>query len=136
VRLTVEDNPETMKRYAHLAPARGWGTRRCGASFPGRDRRCGRERGHRGPHVAHGFLGRVVAVWEGAPSDPSAEQPRRRKPVKGGPIGLRVRRPEGLIAALGKRMRSVVSSPDELIWLVLFVGFVAFGIHVLATIFL
>ncbi len=65
MRLTVENDPESVKRYRHTKPARGFGVRPCSARFTGTTRTCTLPKRHRGPHVAHGRLGRVLAVWDG-----------------------------------------------------------------------
>lgn len=64
MRLTVENDAESIKRYRHVKPARGFRVRPCSASFPGAARTCTLPRGHRGPHVAHGRLGKILAVWD------------------------------------------------------------------------
>jgi hypothetical protein len=65
MRLTVEENPETIKRYAHVRPAPAWAGPRCALTCPGTSRGCTLKKGHTGPHVAHGAFKRVVAVWGG-----------------------------------------------------------------------
>jgi hypothetical protein len=64
VKLTIERDPEAIKRYGYLKPARAWGGQRCSARCPGTARTCTLEKGHRGPHVAHGMFKKVVAVWD------------------------------------------------------------------------
>lgn len=65
MRFTREQHPDAIARYAHVRPARGRRTKRCGAGFPGGTRACTLELGHNGPHVAHGLWRRVMAVWDG-----------------------------------------------------------------------
>ena len=64
MKLTIEKNPESIKRYQHVRPAPRWASSTCGLPCPGTVRSCTLERGHRGPHVAHTKFGRVVAVWD------------------------------------------------------------------------
>jgi hypothetical protein len=64
MKLTIEENRETIKRYGHIRPAPLWGGTRCSARCPGTSRVCTLEDGHRGHHVAHGLFQRVVAVWD------------------------------------------------------------------------
>jgi hypothetical protein len=64
MKLTIEKNPETVKRYQHVRPAPRWGSIVCSVQCPGTVRICTREQGHRGPHVAHAKFGKVVAVWD------------------------------------------------------------------------
>ena len=78
MRLTAERDPETIKRYGHIKPARGWGVHVCSARCPGTTRTCTLEAGHRGPHVAHGAFRKVVAVWDdgGMEAHPSVQRLR------------------------------------------------------------
>jgi hypothetical protein len=64
MRLTIEENPQAIRRYRHMKPARARGTPPCSARCPGNTRSCGLGRGHPGPHIAFGWFGRVLAVWE------------------------------------------------------------------------
>jgi hypothetical protein len=59
MRLTVEENREALRRYGHIRPA-ARGAARCSARCPGATRTCTQESGHRGPHVSHGRLRKVV----------------------------------------------------------------------------
>lgn len=81
MRLTIEDNTETIKRYRHMRPALPWGPPRCSAKCPGSRRTCTLGRGHSGPHVAHVRFGRVVAVWDGSTSVRDAKRSEGQKPV-------------------------------------------------------
>jgi hypothetical protein len=63
MKLTIEENRETIKRYGHIKPAPRWGSVRCSAKCPGSSRTCTLEEDHRGPHVAHGRFQKVLAVW-------------------------------------------------------------------------
>lgn len=65
MKLTIEEHPDRVRRYGHLRPSMPLFGRRCGAPFEaGSKRRCTLAAGHRGPHAAHGWTGRVLAVWE------------------------------------------------------------------------
>ena len=76
MKLTARDNPETIKRYGHVRKARGWNVRRCARRCPDTPHKCTLHDGHRGPHVAHGLLGRVVAVWDRGTQEPRAGEHR------------------------------------------------------------
>ncbi len=129
MRLTVEEDRETIKRYRHIRPARGLGVQHCGARCPGTVRTCTLREGHRGPHVAHGTLGKVVAVWD------TGMEVRRA----GGPgrvtTGSRVRdtveasKPTGGLQHLWARLVRLNLSVEELALLVLFLALVGFVIH-------
>lgn len=67
LRITVEEQPESIKRYSHIKRIRGVGVKRCGARLDRTRTVCTRELGHNGPHVAHGLLSRVIAVWDETP---------------------------------------------------------------------
>jgi hypothetical protein len=64
MRLTMEKNREAIRRFRHIRPAPFWTSARCAQKCPGTQRTCTREKGHRGPHVAHQRFRRVVAVWD------------------------------------------------------------------------
>lgn len=95
MKLTVEENPETIKRYGHLRPAPRWGVDRCSALCPGTSRTCTLEAGHRGHHVAHGLFRRVVAVWD---SGGQAQKAHRRAKRTGAAV-RRISNPGGGLAA-------------------------------------
>ena len=59
-----ETHPEEIEKYEHIKPAPTFGPVRCFAKCPGTPRTCTLERGHAGPHVAHGFPKKVMAVWD------------------------------------------------------------------------
>ena len=135
MRLTAEEHPEAIKRYAHVRPARGWRVRACGSRFDGTPLSCTRERGHRGPHVAHERFRRAVAVWDAkAPSDSSGLI--RRSPsvdparTRGGrsPIGL-PDRSVGLLQALRERLSRAMGSAEEIAFLIFFLAFVGFAVQ-------
>lgn len=149
MRFTVEEHPEAIERYAHLKRARGWRVTSCSARLRGTSCTCSLEKGHRGPHVAHRFINRVVAVWDsgGETSKPGgtvepgqhgraavttrrgrAPQAARRKQPPGRPIGLRARGPEGALETLRKLATRAASSVEEIALLVFFLAFVWFAI--------
>lgn len=127
MRLTVEENPETIKRYGHLRPASRWGSVRCGVRCPGTSRSCTLEKGHRGPHAAHGMFKRVVAVWDaGFPV-------RRSEDVAVGMVE-RDAFEEGGVVAAWKAFRNVVPDMETGVYLTFFVVFLGFVIYVLARV--
>jgi hypothetical protein len=122
MRLTVEENPETIKRYAHLRPAPLWGSVRCGVRCPGTSRSCTLEKGHRGPHAAHGLFKRVVAVWDagfpvGRPEGIAVDRAERDAFEEGGAV------------AAWRAFRNVVPDMESGIYLTFFVAFVGFVIY-------
>lgn len=125
MKLTIEDNPETIKRYAHFKPAPPWGAERCGARCPGTSRTCTLEKGHRGHHVAHGGFNRVVAVWD-AGSDIRKRDPRAEATLASDVKDV-LRR--GGLVALWQGIRNVVPSLETAVFLILFAMMVGFGIH-------
>lgn len=125
MKLTVENDRESLRRYAHIAPARG---RKCGEPFPGKPRSCTLAPGHSGPHVAHGSFRRVLAAWDSggvAQSSPEARRNRAEARTQG---GLPTRRSAGILLRLGRGALRILSSPEELFLLILFVAFTGFAI--------
>ena len=98
MKLTIEKNPESIKRYQHVRPAPRWGSSTCGRQCPGTVRSCTLEKNHRGPHVAHTKFGKVVAVWDRTAQirSPEARKKATRNtkstfvPAKGGNRGMAV----------------------------------------------
>jgi len=138
VRLTIEEHGEAIKRYAHVKPAGGSRSRRCSVMCPGTKRSCTVSKGHRGPHVAHNRIRRVVAVWDsgggaGASSQAAVTRTTPTGSRKGGrnagPIGLRSERPVGVLDFLWSRFTRLISTADEFLFLILFIGFVVFVIQ-------
>ncbi len=88
--------------------------------------------------MAHGFLRRVVAVWDSGAAGrwPSgrldagpgsrAVEPRRGR--KTTPVGL-PEKPSGSLKPIVSRLFDMVSSVEQLVFLVLFLAFVGFAIH-------
>lgn len=128
MRLTLQNNPATIKRYANVRPARIWSGRRCGVKCPGLTRNCTLAKGHRGPHIAHAFPGRVVAVWDSGPALESGGGTGRLAPGARAQQRLRMRNPEGFVEAVWRRTRSVVSSPEDVAFIALFVIMVWFAV--------
>lgn len=136
MRLTAKENPETIKRYSHIKPARGRRTETCSATLAGTRRRCTLERGHRGVHVAHGRFRKVVAVWdEGSEAGRGSGRAKRKNRPKGKKLtprirqGLQGREPAGIMKALRERALSLVTDVENLIFLVMFLAFLGFAIH-------
>jgi len=133
VRLTVEEDRETIKRYGHIKPGRAWGRGLCSARCPGTTRTCTLEKRHRGPHVAHRFK-KVVAVWDtGAEvlrseGTRTAVAPRARGEVWTGAV-------EGVLDVLKSRVLGLTSSMGDVAMLLLLVGFVVFAIKWFLLIF-
>jgi hypothetical protein len=129
VKLTLRENPETIKRYGHIKPARGFRTSVCGTKCRGTVHRCTLESGHRGYHVAHGFLSKVVAVWESdSGAQPSAEAVSRALESQER-RGLRKRKQVGTLEALWGRVVNTISDVEQLALFVMLIAFVGFAIH-------
>lgn len=122
MRLTVEDNPETIKRYGHLKPASLWGSARCGVRCPGSSHTCTLEKGHRGPHAAHGLFKRVVAVWD------AGSVVRKSEDVALG-VALRDDLRNGVVMEAWRAFRNVVPDMETGIYLAFFVAFLGFVIY-------
>lgn len=128
MKLTIEENRETIKRYSHIKRPILVGSVRCSAWCPGTARNCSLAKGHKGPHVAHGFFRNVVAVWD--------ERSKFRKPDLGktrGVVDGTPRSPwgQGLLPALAAlRSRIVRRAPsiEETVFLVFALGMVWFVI--------
>ncbi|RMH18460.1 MAG: hypothetical protein D6701_06290 [Gemmatimonadetes bacterium] len=142
MRLTVEEHSEAVRRYAHVGRARGLGARACGAPLPATGRRCSRDRGHGGPHVAHGRFGRVLAVWDRsavtrtpdriATSEElrASRRPTRRKKAPARPTSAASSsREAGLARRVGAWVRAHVSSFEEALFLVMFLAFAVFAVQ-------
>ena len=128
--LTRKRDGARIDRFAHLERAGRVG-RRCGAEEPEAVRTCTRPRDHRGPHAAHGTFGRVLAVWEPDARElrPSSEALSNRAAARGDRMARGGDAP-GLLARLSARAARIVSSPEELAMVVLFLGLVAWGVSV------
>ena len=126
MRLTLQSNRESLKRYSHVKPARG-GLDHCTRICPGTSRRCGREMGHHGPHVAFGLVRKVVAVWDGsfdAPTRPPSLPDRRPRPR-----AIRRRTTErSLLGTVCDFLTAPFSSVEELAWALFFLVFVGFAV--------
>jgi hypothetical protein len=128
MRLTVEENREALRRYGHIRPA-ARGAARCSARCPGTTRTCTQELGHRGPHVSHGRLRKVVAVWDGPARGRHTEIRRKRAvaPTVRGDL-----RRTGFLAAvkglLGRLVRRPQYSMEEVLLLVFALAMAGFVI--------
>lgn len=137
MRLTIEENRDALRRYAHLTAPRGWGATRCSAPCPGTARACTRARGHSGPHVAHGRFRGVVAAWDsGAPGTavgPSSPRQVAGAGIPGGRGGAVLGSPGGgglrRLRALRDLATSFVTNVEELVYLLFFLAFVGFAVH-------
>lgn len=131
MRLTREDHRDQLERFRHLRPVGRLGGKRCGASLPGSTRRCSRAREHRGPHAAHRPMGGLLAVWDDGGLETRPSQEARATPVKARRSRVpRKGRPSGLLEIAWERTVRVLSSPEELALLILFLGLVAFAVDV------
>jgi len=151
MRLTVEEHPEAIKRYAHLKPARGFRARSCHAGLSGTGRTCTRETGHRGPHVAHGRFSRLLAVWDSGGGSGGGASPGRhrtetsrtraqrgahhRRLGQRRPMGLKDRDTPSLPGRVLREVLRFLKSPDELAFVFLFFLFVYWGIQWMIMIF-
>lgn len=128
MKLTLEKNRETIKRYGHLRPAPPWGPPACGVGCPGSPRTCTREEGHGGPHAAHGLFRRVVAVWVGE-SGGGRTVGKRRKASAALSASARDGFREGGLVAAFRALRAVVPSVEAGVFLVFFGAMVGFVIY-------
>ena len=129
MRLTLEQDRETIKRYSHIKPARGWRTKLCSTMCRGTAHTCTLAKDHRGPHVAHGLFKKVIAVWDSGTEDRASGEVVSLASGGRGRSGLLTSRKVGILQSLRDRVASTVSSVDELVFLLLFLAFVAFAIQ-------
>lgn len=135
MRLTAERDPETIKRYAHIKPARKWGSTPCSARCPGTSRSCTLAAGHRGPHVAHAAFGKVVAVWDGD-TDVRTSVGRLRSSLEArAETGLRKEKPTTSLAALLRQMLPTSFSVEEAAFIALFLVIVGLAFYWLFLLF-
>lgn len=136
MKLTVDEHPKAVARYAHIPRARRWSVVRCRRICPGTTYACTREAGHRGPHVAHGLLRGIRAVWESsALASSTSSGAAKRRSGSSTPIGLRGAPSRNLLAGLRELVMRVFSSGEELALLAFFVAFVWFALGWLRLIF-
>ena len=129
MRLTFAEDRETIRRYSHIKPARGWKTKACSKTCRGTAHTCTLAKDHRGPHVAHGLFKKVVAVWySGTEAQAPGEAVSRASGARAR-SGRRNRRQVGTLEALRGHFVSTISSLDELVFLIFFLAFVGFAIH-------
>ena len=125
MRLTVEEHPETIKRYGHIRPGSFWAGTLCAARCPGTARSCTLTKAHRGPHVAHGPFKKVVAVWDREEGRKPAKRPAGR--------GVKARSQAAVDSAAGQALAALrglgvrlTASFDEVLMFVFFIGFAVF----------
>lgn len=140
MRLTIEEHPQAVKRYGHIRPARAASTNACGAACPGEiGRTCTRPKGHRGPHVAHGWFRRILAVWDTSSWPRTREAPTSgpeapaRRGVPKRPVGLPWSSARGSPEAVRDLVVRTLSSWDQIAFIVLFIIMVKFAIDVLLS---
>lgn len=127
MRLTLEEDREAIKRYAHIRPAPVWTRTLCGARCPGTTRNCTLKPGHRGPHVAHGAFRRVLAVWN-VRSELGTVAKRPKKDVaKRAHREVWTGSVVGILGATLKRVFQAFSSVEEAAMLILLLGFLWFA---------
>lgn len=133
MRLTVEKDRETIKRYGHIRPASAWGSVACAARCPGTTRTCTLEKGHRGPHVAHGFLKNVVAVWDAA----NGAAPEKSRTAVGPQVPKEVWTGSlvGAVGAFWSHVARLKPAVGDVALLILFLGFVVFAVDWFLRIF-
>jgi hypothetical protein len=135
MKLTIKENPEGIKRYAHVKPAPLLGGSACSARCPGTSYACTLERGHTGVHVAHGRFRRVVAVW-----DREARGPEPGRKGKGSARAM-ARRDAGrrrLPAALKGLWKRIVPRPhavEAFLLILMVLGMLGFAIDLAIRIF-
>lgn len=129
MRLTIENDRERIARYAHVRPAPGGASARCGAHLSGTTRTCTLAHRHSGPHVAHGAFSRVLAVWDSGAVAVASEESRRNRAQARSQGGLPSRRSVGAPVSLVTRVRAILASPEELFMLILFLAFAGFAVH-------
>jgi len=135
VKLTPTRGRKALDRYRHVEAA-DRSEEKCGARGPGSAKLCTRRRGHAGPHVAHGFLGRVVAAW-----DSGATSLDRREAVstagapskRARPVGLRHPAPPSPLATVGRLAKRALAAWDQIAFVTLFIIMVKFALDVLKT---
>ena len=128
MKLTIEDNPETIKRYSHIRPAFVLGSIRCSAWCPGTSRNCTLKKGHKGPHVAHGLFRNVVAVWDEKSKFRRFELSETREVAEVRAGDGRARRLLPILASLRGRIVRRTPSIEEVVFLVFALGMVWFAI--------
>jgi hypothetical protein len=67
MKVTGRTHPLEILRYTAIRPAPIFGRVRCFARLPGSRCSCTRNTTHCGPHVAHSFFKRIIAVWDDNP---------------------------------------------------------------------
>lgn len=131
MRLTIEQDPESIRRYRHVKPARVRDARLCSARCPGSSRACTLRKGHRGPHVAHSMFKKVVAVWDAGSGVVESPEGARRAAEARSRRAPRVRsgRPSGVVGTLRDRVAGLGSSLADIGLLVLLLAFAGFAVR-------
>ena len=129
MRLTAKENPETIKRYEHIRPARGWRTVICSVKCPGTPHTCTLTRAHRGPHVAHGTFRKVVAVWHEDTADQAFRGAVRQASKARARRGFQSTAPIRILRSLGHVVRTI-SSVEDIAMVLLLLGALGFAIQV------
>ena len=129
MRRTAKENPETIKRYGHIKPARGWKTVVCSTKCPGTPHACTLPRSHRGPHVAHGTFKRVVAVWHDETAVQAFQGAVRQASRARARGGFQNAAPVRFLKSVGHVVRTI-SSIEDIAMVILLLGAVGFAVQV------
>ena len=134
MKLTVEQNRDALQRYRHITPAPR-GARPCSERCPGTQRRCTLRRGHGGPHVSHGWFGKVLAAWDKEVTDEKSEA----RALRAAGALTRAEAQEGTALRVWKLFRDHflqrIPPMEEAIFLVLALAFLGFAVRWILLIF-
>lgn len=128
MKLTLEHDPESIQRYAHIRRPRGLGVQRCHIPCPGVARQCTLESGHRGPHVAHDWRGRVTAVWEGGRALHGNADARKRVAEAATRHEAPGADSPSALTLIGRSLARRFSSVEDVVMLILFLAFLGFAV--------
>ena len=129
MKLTIEDNPEAIKRYRHIKPAPHGGASVCSARCPGSARTCTLKRGHSGPHVTHGTFRKILAVWDKGLDDRKSDETARQARSS---LARRNPREEGFLSSIKSTVQLFIPrfhSVEDVALLILALGFIWFAIE-------
>ncbi len=135
MKLILKENPDAIRRYAHIKPAPLLGARACGSPCPGTRYTCTLAKGHSGVHVAHGRFRKVVAVWD---RHAQIQEPKRITKAGQEAAALKKAKKESLPARIkGIWGRLVPSSHliEAVVLVVFFLGMVAWAVDIAIQIF-
>ena len=135
MKLTRKENPDAIRRYAHVKPAPVMGARVCSAQCPGTHHTCTLARGHTGVHVAHGRFRKVVAVWD---RHAQVREPKRITKAGQEEVALRKAKKESLPSRIKRIWGRLVPSShiiEAVVLVVFFLGMVAWAIDLAIRIF-